>query len=96
MLRRYYGLTELDERLMSSVWVASPDSNQTSKAWGIGVYDRGDALFRASRLRLGWAKSTPQWSVGLATEMHRLSFGGSYRSLVALTMDVAARYRLVK
>ena len=36
-----------------------------------------------------------QWSVGLATEMHRLSFGGSYRSLVALTMDVAG-YRLVK
>lgn len=96
MVQRSYGLAELDERLMSTVWVASADSNQPSKAWGIGVYDTGDALFRISRLRLGWAKSTPQWSVGLATEMHRLSFGGSYATLVGLTMDVAARYCLVK
>ena len=66
-MQRSYGLAELDERLLSTVWVTSPGSNLTSKAWGIGVYDTGDALFRASRLRLGWAKSTPQWSVGFAT-----------------------------
>ena len=89
----WQGLAELDERLLSTVWVTSSDSNFTSKAWGIGVYDTGDALFRASRLRLGWAKSTPQWSVGFATEMHRLSFRASYATLVGLTMDVAARKR---
>jgi len=96
MVQRSYGLAELDERLMSTVWVAAADSNQPSKAWGIGVYDTGDALFRTSRLRLGWAKSTPQWSVGLATELHRLSFGGSYAPLVSISVDVAARYRLFK
>ncbi len=96
MVQRSYGLAELDERLMSTVWVTSADSNQSSKAWGIGVYDTGDALFRASRLRLGWAKSTPNWSLGLATELHILSFGGSYAPLVSISVDVAARYRLFK
>ena len=67
MVQRSYGLAELDERLMSTVWVTS--------AIQINLRRRGasECMIRVMRFsgphssRLGWAKSTPKWSLGLAS-----------------------------
>ena len=56
MVHRPFGLAELDQRVLSAVWSPRHYSDTVrTKAWGVGLYDSGDELFRESKLRLGWA-----------------------------------------
>ena len=67
MVHRPFGLAELDQRVLSTVWSPRHHSDSVrTQAWGIGLYDSGDEFFRESKLRLGWAMATADWAVGLA------------------------------
>jgi hypothetical protein len=76
MVHRPFGLTELDQRVLSKVWSPRYHSDSVrTKAWGVGLYDSGDELFRESKLRFGWAIATPDWAVGLASSVNHAGFG---------------------
>jgi hypothetical protein len=51
MVHRPFGLAELDQRVMSAVWSPRQQSDSVrTQAWGVGLYDTGDELFRESKL----------------------------------------------
>lgn len=95
MVHRSFGLAELDQRVLSTVWSPRHHSDSVrNQAWGVGLYDSGDEVFRESKLRLGWAVATPDWAVGLASSVNHAGFGGGYGRLLAIQLDVSARMRL--
>ena len=95
MVHRPFGLAELDQRVLSAVWSPRHHSDSVrSQAWGVGLYDTGDELFRESKLRLGWATATEDWAVGLASSVNHAGFGGGYGRLLAVQLDASARMRL--
>ena len=95
MVHRPFGLAELDQRVLSAVWSHRHHSDSVrSQAWGVGLYDSGDELFRESKLRLGWATATEDWAVGLASSVNHAGFGGGYGRLLAVQLDASARMRL--
>jgi hypothetical protein len=95
MVHRPFGLTELDQRVLSAVWSPRHYSDSVrTRAWGVGLYDSGDELFRESKLRLGWATATADWAVGLASSVNHAGFGGGYGRLLAVQLDASARLRL--
>ena len=64
MVHRPFGLAELDQRVLSTVWTSPKQSDSArAQAWGVGLYDSGDEIFRESKLRLGWATATTDWPV---------------------------------
>ena len=76
MVHRPFGLAELDQRVLSTVWSPRHHSDSVrTKAWGVGLYDSGDEVFRESKLRLGWAIATPDWAVGLASRVNHAGVG---------------------
>lgn len=95
MVHRPFGLAELDQRVLSAVWSLRHHSDSVrTRAWGVGLYDSGDELFRESKLRLGWAMATADWAVGLASSVNHAGFGGNYGRLLAIQLDASARIRL--
>ena len=95
MVHRPFGLAELDQRVLSTVWSPRHHSDSVrTQAWGIGLYDSGDEFFRESKLRLGWAMATADWAVGLASSVNHAGFGGGYGRLLAIQLDASARMRL--
>ena len=95
MVHRPFGLAELDQRVLSAVWSPRHHSDSVrTQAWGVGLYDSGDELFRESKLRLGWATATEDWAVGLASSVNHAGFGGGYGRLLAVQLDASARMRL--
>ena len=95
MVHRPFGLAELDQRVLSAVWSPRHHSDSVrAQAWGVGLYDSGDELFRESKLRLGWATATADWAVGLASSVNHAGFGGGYGRLLAVRLDASARMRL--
>ena len=95
MVHRPFGLAELDQRVLSAVWSPRQQSDSVhTQAWGVGLYDTGDELFRESKLRLGWATATADWAVGVASSVNHAGFGGVYGRLLAVQLDASARMRL--
>ena len=95
MVHRPFGLAELDQRVLSAVWSPRHHSDSVrTQAWGVGLYDSGDELFRESKLRLGWATATADWAVGVASSVNHAGFGGGYGRLLAVQLDASARMRL--
>jgi hypothetical protein len=95
MVHRPFGLAELDQRVLSAVWSPRHHSDSVrTQAWGVGLYDSGDELFRESKLRLGWATATADWAVGVASSVNHAGFGGGYGRLLAVQLDASARLRL--
>lgn len=63
MVHRPFGLAELDQRVLSTVWTSPKQSDSArAQAWGVGLYDSGDELYRESKLRLGWVTATTDWA----------------------------------
>ena len=95
MVHRPFGLAELDQRVLSAVWSPMHYSDSVrTQAWGVGLYDTGDELFRESKLRLGWAMATADWAIGVASSVNHTGFGGGYGRLLAVQLDASARLRL--
>ena len=95
MVHRPFGLAELDQRVLSAVWSPRHHSDSVrTRAWGVGLYNSGDELFRESKLRLGWAMATADWAVGFASIVNHAGFGGGYGRLLAVQLDASARMRL--
>lgn len=95
MVHRPFGLAELDQRVLSAVWSPMHHSDSVrAQAWGVGLYDSGDELFRESKLRLGWALATADWAVGIASNVNHVGFGGGYGRLLAVQLDATARMHL--